>query len=231
MAQLSQIYFTSLVGVILGIVFTTFFGLAVQQEWNSQLTPRAWSRPTMVIKNVLTDTICGIRFYSINWMIWALKLTYPDAIMGIQGTGTRSNGWAGPTLKMNLDGVILCKYHRLLFKVSVFATIICVLILLPTYSSAKCDPTILGYNTCATLWNNTDFDNLTIAAVPSKVWTPNNTTLYYTYENGTVVEIPPTPEGTQPTIPQWVDGVSWRLSMCAFCAILINIYTCCECNV
>lgn len=228
MAQLSQIYFTTLVGTILIVVFSALFGLAVRKEWNSQLTPRAWSRPIKVIKNVLTDTICGVQIYSINWMIWALKLTYPMGLAGIPGTGTRSDGWAGPTLKMNLDGVILCKYHRMLFKVSVFATALCLFVLLPTYSTAKCDPRLLGYNTCTSLWNNTDFDNLTISAIPNKVWTPNNQTLYYTFENGTTVAIPPSDEGTQQRINTWVDGVSWRLMMCPLCAILIYIYICCE---
>jgi hypothetical protein len=228
MAQLSQIYITTLVGVVLSVVFSALFGLAVQQEWNSQLTPRAWSRPVKVLKNVLTDRICGLRIYSINWMIWALKLTYPEGLAGIPGTGTRSDGWDGPTLKMNLDAVILCKYHRMLFKISILATFLCLFILLPAYSTATCDPTVLGYNTCMARWNNTDFDNLTISSVPSKVWNPSNQTLYYTFENGTVVRVPPQTESTEKHVLPWVDGVSWRLMLCPLCAIIIYVYTCRE---
>jgi hypothetical protein len=203
-----------------GITFTALFGVAVDREWNSQLTPRAWSRPVPVVKNVLTDKWCGLRIYSLSWILWARKLTYPQGMTGIPGTGTRSDGWAGPTLKMNLDGVILCKYHQMLFKISVLATVLCLLVLLPSYASARCDPRVLGYNTCVALWNNTDFANVTIAAVPAKIWTPNNQTLYYTLDNGTVVEVPPSPEGVENPIAgkTWVDGVSWRFMMCVLCS-------------
>lgn len=237
MAQLSQIYFTALFGGAVGITFTALFGVAVRNEWNSQLTPRAWSRPVKVVKNVLDgpSVVCGQRlvgWYSLGWVRFAMGLTYPQGLAGVPGTGTREDGWAGPTLKLNLDGVILCRYHRMLFKVSVLATVLCLGVLLPAYATSTCDPLVLGYGTCSGLWNNTNFDNLTIASVPDKVYVPNNQTLYYTLDNGTVVEVPPSTDGDGDGAAvlgrTWVAGVSWRLMACVLCSIVIYVYTCCE---
>ena len=44
---------------------------------------------------------------------------------GIDGTGTRDNGWSGPKLSCNLDGIILIKYANLCLKVAVLATVLC----------------------------------------------------------------------------------------------------------
>ena len=113
MSTLSQI----LGNATMGSVVTTFsfcmFGLAVRLGWNSNLTPRAWSRPKAVIKNCLQGP-----FYGISWISWAMRQQYSDLLAGIPGTGTRKDGWSGPTLKTNLDAVIQLRFHMMQLKVS-----------------------------------------------------------------------------------------------------------------
>ena len=144
------------------------FGIAIKSEWNSQLTPKTWNRPRNVLKNVLKrHKLFGcINFYPFTWCLWARSLTYGQGMEGIPGTGTRDDGWTGPTLKMNLDGVILLKFHKMLFKVGVFATLLSCGVLLPVYTSSVCDPEIVGERECQRLASLTDFENLTISHVP-----------------------------------------------------------------
>jgi len=168
MAQLNQIIWSNITWGACGIFFMCLFGIAIKFEWNSQLTPKAWNRPRNVLKNVLKEhTIFGCwNLYPVTWFLWARKLTYPAGMEGIPGTGTRDDGWSGPTLKMNLDGVILLKFHRMLFKIGVLATLLCCGVLLPTYTSSVCDPEIVTERECQRLASLTDFENLTISRVP-----------------------------------------------------------------
>lgn len=113
MSTLSQI----IGNVIMGSIVTTgsfcAFGAAVRFGWNSNLTPRAWSRPKAVLKNVLHGP-----WYGVSWIGWAMRQQYSDLLAGIPGTGTRMDGWSGPTLKTNLDTVILLRFHMMQLKVS-----------------------------------------------------------------------------------------------------------------
>ena len=213
------------------------FGIAIAYEWNSQLTPRARNRPSKVLKNTLKQNyshLCSCclwaNFYSVTWLLWTYRITYPQGLDGIPGTGTRNNGWSGPTLKWNLDGVILLKYHRMLCKISVIASLLCVFILIPAYSSATCDPNTLGIATCEAMWNLTDFENLTISHVPDKVWHPSNYTINATLPNGTFIEVPPQSDLVNPIEGKiWVSEVSSRTFLVCFCCLIIYFYTCCKC--
>jgi hypothetical protein len=110
------------------------FSMAVQCEANGLLAPRSYARPKQVLKNVLK------RPFSIRWISWALNLSYLEMLQGIDGTGTRNQGWSGMPLKANLDAIILLKYHSLCLKVSIFATLFCMTIVLPIYNTAPCNP-------------------------------------------------------------------------------------------
>jgi len=229
------------------------FGIAIKFEWNSQLTPKAWNRPRNVLKNVLKrHSIFGcLNFYPITWFLWARKLTYPAAMEGIPGTGTRDDGWSGPTLKMNLDGVILLKFHRMLFKIALLATLVSCGILLPTYTSSVCDPEIFSERECRRLWALTDFENLTISHVPEvrrndesyrnrKRQRRNSTVVGDDFTNWSDDKDPPQiidVEGNIiiPSAPvslktnadtKWVPGISWRLMTTALCSAFIYAYTC-----
>jgi hypothetical protein len=113
MSTLSQIAATVVLGSVTTTVALLLFGSAVRLGWNYNLTPRAWSRPRAVIKNCLEGP-----FYGISWISWAMRQQYGDLLAGIPGTGTRKDGWSGPTLKANLDAVIQLRFHMLQFKVS-----------------------------------------------------------------------------------------------------------------
>ena len=96
MATLSQVYTTLGIGAGVTVGCYLVFGAAVRYEGNKDLTPRAWSRPRAVLKNVLSPPYC------VSWMTWSLSQRYVDLLAGIPGTGTRLNGWSGPTLRTNL---------------------------------------------------------------------------------------------------------------------------------
>lgn len=168
MAQLTAIVTTQVLYGAIGIAFIALYGLAVRMEWNSQLAPRSSNRPKAVLKNALQAERYGCgsnssssrsswmpRLYPLAFLLWSMRLTYPQGLQGIPGTGSRNNGWAGPALRWNLDGVILLKYHRLLSKVALLATVLCLGVLLPAFMTAECDPTVLGMNTCEAVWNMT----------------------------------------------------------------------------
>ena len=111
MATLSQIYTNLGIGVIVATASCLAFGAAVQFDLNRNLTPRAWARPVSVVKNVLS------RPYSLGWIVWSLSLKDVDLLSGIPGTGTRNQGRSGPTLRTNLDGILMLRYHTLQCKV------------------------------------------------------------------------------------------------------------------
>jgi hypothetical protein len=113
MSTLQQIVGTLVSGMVVTTGCLVMFGMAVRLGWNSNLTPRAWSRPKAVLKNCLQGP-----FYGISWFSWAMRQQYIDLLAGIPGTGTRRDGWSGPTLKANLDAVIQIRFHMLQFKVS-----------------------------------------------------------------------------------------------------------------
>ena len=46
-----------------------------------------------------------------GWIPWTLSLSYDTLLNGVPGTGTRKEGMAGSLLKVNMDGIILLRYH------------------------------------------------------------------------------------------------------------------------
>lgn len=63
-----------------------------------------------------------------GWISWCNNLTYDQLLRGVPGTGTRKGGLQGSLLKVNLDGIVLLRYHgestsvvlsRLSFSISV----------------------------------------------------------------------------------------------------------------
>lgn len=164
---------------LIAVVALLLFGIAIWRQWNVDLTPRAANRPLCVLKNVLLNPNFGRssgtteggttnsrwnwfdKFYSLSWLRWTANLTYQQALEGIPGTGSRANGWQGNTLKVNLDGIVLLKYHRMLAKVAALASLLCIAVILPVYKTATCDPFELGAEACLSRWNLTDLENMT----------------------------------------------------------------------
>ena len=100
---------------------------------------RCAGRPKTVIYNPKPSNPCQDRgnvFW--GWVPWVMKLTYATMLSGVPGTGTRDNGLSGLMLKVNLDGIVLIRFHQLCFRVSFLAAILYILIVLPVYKTAQC---------------------------------------------------------------------------------------------
>lgn len=46
-----------------------------------------------------------------GWIPWTLSLSYDQLLQGVPGTGTRKDGMEGTNLRVNLDGIILLRFH------------------------------------------------------------------------------------------------------------------------
>eukprot|EP00536_Pseudo-nitzschia_multiseries_P011223 jgi/Psemu1/289570/fgenesh1_pg.371_\ len=160
--------------VFLFVVCMSIFGYAVEHEWNRLFAPRSWARPSAIIKNQIRKPYC------FSWIFWALQLSYSEMLEGIEGTGTRKDGWSGPKLRCNLDGIILIKFVTLCLKVSVLATILCVGIVLPVNFTAVCVPgqypsITEGLRICGNTTNVTTFEKTTFSHIPSLIYYSNST--------------------------------------------------------
>jgi hypothetical protein len=47
----------------------------------------------------------------LGWIPWTLHLSYDRMLRGIPGTGTRDGGMGGKLLGVNLDAIVLFRYH------------------------------------------------------------------------------------------------------------------------
>ena len=46
-----------------------------------------------------------------GWIPWTLSLSYDQLLQGVPGTGTRKDGMAGINLRVNMDGIVLLRFH------------------------------------------------------------------------------------------------------------------------
>lgn len=46
-----------------------------------------------------------------GWIPWVLSLSYDQLLTGVPGTGTRKGGLEGNLLNVNLDGIVLLRFH------------------------------------------------------------------------------------------------------------------------
>lgn len=46
-----------------------------------------------------------------GWIFWVMGLSYEQLLEGVRGTGTRNGGMDGSMLRINLDGIILLRFH------------------------------------------------------------------------------------------------------------------------
>lgn len=103
----------------------------------------------------------------LGWIMWVMKLTYGTMLRGIPGTGTRQGGLAGSLLSVNLDGIVLLRFHHLCLRVSMLATVLYLTIVLPIYATAQCSR-IKGDDTTLRCQESTltDYQRLTLANIP-----------------------------------------------------------------
>ena len=87
--------------------------------------------------------------------------------LSIADTFIFPSGKMGPLLKCTLDDIVLIKFHALCWKVALFSMVLCLLVVLPLNYTAECDPAVIGSVECDELLNMTDFEQTTLAHVPS----------------------------------------------------------------
>jgi hypothetical protein len=128
MATLTAIGFTVVAGTCGFAVSMISFGFATSKQ-SAFIAARCIGRPKTVIYNPNPTHTCQDRgnvFW--GWVPWVMKLTYATMLSGVPGTGTRDGGLSGLMLKVNLDGIVLMRFHHLCFRVSSLAAILYILI-------------------------------------------------------------------------------------------------------
>jgi len=181
------------------IVSFGFFGVVVRTR-SPYIAPRCTARPRDVIYNPSPSSKAQKRGSPMfGWIPWCNELSYDQLLRGVPGTGTRQGGLQGALLKVNLDGIVLLRFHALCMRITLVATFLCLVIILPLNLSARC-------------WNfsNTDAQNCNIA-------TYNLTN----YERTTLANIPSLAAATQ--APSTILG---RLYGIVLCSWLICLYAC-----
>jgi hypothetical protein len=172
---LEQLGVTLLLGVGVTTASFVLFAGALQLRI-THIAPRCEARPRNVIHN--PDPQCDPRQrrgnpFLLGWLFWLQRLSYQTLIEGVPGTGTRKNGLSGHLLNVNLDSILLLRFHALGLRVAWFAMIIYCAIALPIYKTSRCfqnpfgEPTDLAFNcTDSSQYNLTKYDQLTLANIP-----------------------------------------------------------------
>lgn len=139
-------------------------------------------------------------------------ISYAQMLDGVPGTGTRSNGLSGLLLKINLDGIVLIRFHHLCLRVSSLALVLYIVIVLPIYKTSQCSS--VGGDIASSICleqNLTDYQRLTISNVPLD---NGNTTMYNNVDEGIIGSFLPVH-----------GGVVLRLYVVVFVSWIINWYT------
>ncbi|KAL3926289.1 MAG: hypothetical protein SGBAC_013534, partial [Bacillariaceae sp.] len=120
-------------GILLLCILAFQYALLTQ---NPKIAPRCTARPPETISNRWAEQNapshaqhrCGG-----NWVKWVMGLSEAVLLHGVPGTGTRKGGLEGSLLHVNLDCIVLIRFHRLGRKVSALATALCIFVLMPLY--------------------------------------------------------------------------------------------------
>jgi hypothetical protein len=170
MATFQSLGITLAVGSAGGVLGIALFGMAIRERSN-YVAPRATARPKNVIWNPnphLPEASEQNRGNpTLGWVPWVMRLTYAQMLAGVPGTGTRHGGLSGSFLKINLDAVILLRFHALCRRVTTLATVLCLGVLLPLYYTAQCyEADLTNEERCdPDTYNLTDYERTTIANV------------------------------------------------------------------
>ena len=170
MATLQSIGVTLGAGSIVLVLSVGLFGIAVKHQ-TPLIAPRATARPRNVIYHPTPTHRSQDRGSPfLGWVGWTLGLTYETMLRGVPGTGTRNDGLGGMPLKVNLDGIVLLKFHAFGRRVSLVASLLYILFLLPVYYTARCAKGSAGSDTSSCSsdnYNLTNYERTTIMNVPS----------------------------------------------------------------
>jgi len=139
MATLSAMGFNLVGSMSVFCVSIVLFGTAVKRQ-NKFIAARCAARPPTVIYNPspYRDPCQNRGNPTFGWIPWTMGLTYETMLRGVPGTGTRNDGLSGALLKVNLDGIILLRFHHLCLRVCLRACILYLLVILPIYATTQC---------------------------------------------------------------------------------------------
>jgi len=110
-----------------------------------------------------------------GWILWLVQLSYHTLIEGVPGTGTRNDGIDGHLLKLNLDAIVMLRFHALGLRITCFAMFVYCCIVLPIYYTSRCfdppydpDKDVVQNENCTldSSYNLTLYERMTLANVP-----------------------------------------------------------------
>ena len=173
--------------------------LCLHSITGTHTAPRCEARPRNVIYNPNpTDPSQDRGNAWVGWVFWVLKLSYDDMISGVPGTGTRDGGLSGSLLRVNMDNVVMLRFHSYGLRIATVGLVLYIGIILPLYWSAGCSGDETG--TLADFCGNmTDYD-------------------YTTLSNIIIDEEP----------GEALVGLSGRLYAVVFCSWIVTAYACSE---
>ena len=146
MATLAAISFTLVGGIAAFGISITAFGCAVKSQ-SMYVAARCIARPLNVIYNPHPKHPCQNRGNpTLGWIMWVMRLRYDTMLRGVPGTGTRDGGLSGALLKVNLDGIVLLRFHHLCLRICFLALLLYIVIVLPLYKTAQCSRIQLQQN-------------------------------------------------------------------------------------
>lgn len=179
MANLAAIGFTVAAGMGVFTISLVSFGVAVKNQ-STFIAARCEARPPTVIYNPRPKVRSQDRGNPIfGWIPWVMSLTYATMLSGVPGTGTREKGLSGLMLKVNLDGIVLMRFHHLCLRVCSLALFLYVLVALPVFRTAQCSRIRGDYDAEFCVEQNlTDYQRLTLANIPAL---DSNSTQYETF--------------------------------------------------
>ena len=138
MTTLQSIGFTIAGGS--GVAFISFLAFGFAERYQStNIAPRCTARHPNTIynpdaeyyssktegkKNDKTDPPSKHSQYrgwpAIGWILWTMSLSYDVMLRGVPGTGTRNGGENGRLLNVNLDAIVLFRFHSKFFKINFY---------------------------------------------------------------------------------------------------------------
>jgi Late exocytosis, associated with Golgi transport len=267
MTTLESIGFTCALGVTAFTASSIAFGCAIRRR-SVFVSPRCIARPPSVIYNPAQPAqqpaavggsfdhaleqhddadrgYCNAMFPAFGWIPWVLSIPYDTMLKGVPGTGTRDNGRSGVLLKLNLDAIVLLRFHVVGLKLSALATVLLLLIMLPIYKTSACfgetaDPSLSLYvitTTSTNMSSTSTTSTSTTVYSDGYFYTTSNTTgetvvqaptcNLTNYERLTMANIPSLAQvstyGESFVHPQ-ESGILSKLYACCFIFLIMMIY-------
>eukprot|EP00591_Stephanopyxis_turris_P006097 CAMPEP_0195523080 /NCGR_PEP_ID=MMETSP0794_2-20130614/21901_1 /TAXON_ID=515487 /ORGANISM="Stephanopyxis turris, Strain CCMP 815" /LENGTH=133 /DNA_ID=CAMNT_0040652995 /DNA_START=110 /DNA_END=507 /DNA_ORIENTATION=+ len=129
--NLQAIAFTFAGGSVVGVTCLILFSVAVRNR-DPNIAPRCTARPKDTIYAHRRRHKCQQRGGPmLGWVWWTLRLSYDTMLRGIPGTGTRNGGMEGKMLDVNLDGIVMLRFHAVCLKVCFVTTLLALGVILP----------------------------------------------------------------------------------------------------